>query len=98
MRCGPPLEANRSAGMHRDPYVVRNKKRLREPKANPGMPTSPKRPGRSFSDERQLIALAKTSDLETIAKRIGKKPEAILKMARRLGLSVIQTAKTRAPR
>jgi hypothetical protein len=52
------------------------------------MATSPKRPGRSFSDERQLIKLAKTSDLETIIKRTGRKPEAVLKMATRLGISL----------
>jgi hypothetical protein len=62
------------------------------------MATSPKRTGRSFSEERQLIELAKTSDLETIVKRTGRKPEAVLKMARRLGLSISGKAKTRAAR
>jgi hypothetical protein len=52
------------------------------------MATSPKRPGRSFSDERQLIKLAKTSDLETIVKRTGRRPKAVLEMAKRLGLSI----------
>ena len=83
--------------MPRDPYVREKYETAARAEGKPWNATSPKRPGRSFSDERQLITLAKTSDLETIAKRIGKKPEAVLKMARRLGLSVIQTAKTRAP-
>ena len=62
------------------------------------MPTSPKRPGRSFSNERQLMELAKTLDLETIVKKTGRKPEAVLKMARRLGLSIKGKAKTRVAR
>jgi hypothetical protein len=52
------------------------------------MAISAKRPGRSFSEERQLIELARTSDLETIVKRTARKPEAVLKMAKRLGLSI----------
>jgi hypothetical protein len=52
------------------------------------MATAPKRPGRSFSDERRLIELAKTKDLETIVKETGRKPEAVLKMATRLGISL----------
>jgi hypothetical protein len=62
------------------------------------MPATPKRPGRSFSNERQLIELAKTLDLISIVKRTGRKPEAILKMAKRLGLSIKGKAKTRAAR
>jgi hypothetical protein len=49
---------------------------------------APKRTGRSFSGERELIALAKTMDLEAIVKKTGRKPEAICKMAKRLGLSI----------
>jgi hypothetical protein len=52
------------------------------------MATAPKRPGRSFSDERRLIELAKTMDLEAIVRRTGRKPETLLKMARRLGVSL----------
>jgi len=55
-----------------------------------------KRPGRSFSDKRRLIELAKTKDLEVIVKRTGRKPEAVLKMARRLGISVKSASRTRA--
>jgi hypothetical protein len=62
------------------------------------MATSPKRSGRSFSEERKLIELAKTSDLETIVKSTGRKTEAIIKMARRLGISINGKAKTRAAR
>jgi hypothetical protein len=52
------------------------------------MATAPRRPGRSFSSERELIELAKTMDLEGIVKKTGRKPEAICKMAKRLGLSI----------
>jgi hypothetical protein len=44
------------------------------------------------------MELAKTLDLETIVKKTGRKPEAVLKMARRLGLSIKGKAKTRASR
>jgi hypothetical protein len=48
-----------------------------------------KRPGpRSWAADRQLIELAKTMDLEAIAKKTGRKPEAILKTAKRLGISI----------
>jgi hypothetical protein len=38
-----------------------------------------------------LIELAKTMDIETIAKRTGRKPLAVLKMATRLGISLKST-------
>jgi hypothetical protein len=60
------------------------------------MATTPKRPGRSFSDERRLIELAKTFYLQAIVRRTGRKPEALLKMAKRLGLSIYGKGKTRA--
>jgi hypothetical protein len=47
-----------------------------------------KRPGRSFSNERQLIELAQTMDLEGIVKKTGRNPKTILKMARRLGIKI----------
>jgi hypothetical protein len=59
---------------------------------------APRRPGRSFSDERQLIELAKTIGLEAIAKKIGKTPKAVLKMAMRLGVSIKGKAKAKASR
>jgi hypothetical protein len=46
------------------------------------------RTGRSFSSERQLIELAKTMDLEAIEKKTGRKPEAIVRMAKRLGIKI----------
>jgi hypothetical protein len=52
------------------------------------MAIASKRPGRSFSDERQLIELAKAIDLEAIAKKTGRNPKAILKIAKRLGISL----------
>jgi hypothetical protein len=52
------------------------------------MATATKRPGRSFSDERHLIELAKTLDFQTILKRTGRKPAALLMMAKRLGASL----------
>jgi hypothetical protein len=62
------------------------------------MAITSRRPGRSFSDERRLIELAKTNDLEAIVIRTGRKPMAVLKMATRLGLSINGKAKTRATR
>ena len=52
------------------------------------MAAAPKRPGRSFANERQIIDLAKTIDLEAIVKRTGRKPKAILMMAMRLGIKI----------
>jgi hypothetical protein len=51
------------------------------------MATAPKT-GRSFSSERQLIELAKTVDIEGIVKKTGWKPEAIVRMAKRLGIKI----------
>jgi hypothetical protein len=52
------------------------------------MAVAPRRPGRSFANDRQLIDLAKTMNLEAIAKKTGRKPKALLKMAKRLGISL----------
>lgn len=60
------------------------------------MATAPKRPGRSFSDERQLIELAKTIDLEAIAKKTGRNPKAIVKIAKRLGISLKSAERPKA--
>jgi hypothetical protein len=62
------------------------------------MANATKRPGRSFADERQLIEMAKAFGLETIVKRTGRKTEAVLKMAKRLGLPIYGKGKTRATR
>jgi hypothetical protein len=61
------------------------------------MSTTPKRPApNSRASDRELIALAKTLDLETIVKRTGRKPEAILKMAKRLGVSLKSASRRKA--
>jgi len=53
-----------------------------------------KRPGpHSWAPDRELIKLAKTMDLEAIVKESGRSPEAILKTAKRLGLSMRRNAK-----
>jgi len=53
-----------------------------------------KRPGsHTWAADRELIALAKTKSLETIARKTGRTPEAILKTAKRLGLSIRRNAK-----
>jgi hypothetical protein len=53
------------------------------------MATGPKRPEKySWAVDRELIELAKTMDLEAIVKRTGRKPEAVLKMAKRLGIKI----------
>jgi hypothetical protein len=38
--------------------------------------------------DRELIEMAKTSDLEAIVQKTGRRGEAILKMAKRLGISL----------
>jgi DNA-binding Lrp family transcriptional regulator len=43
---------------------------------------------RSLASDRQLVELAKTMDLEEIAKKTGRKPEALLKRVRRLGIKI----------
>jgi hypothetical protein len=44
--------------------------------------------GPSMKSDRELIALARTMSLKSIAKKMGRKPQAILKTAKRLGLSI----------
>jgi homospermidine synthase len=62
------------------------------------MATAPKRPEPySWAVGRELIALAKTLDLK-IVKMTGRKPEAVLKMAKRLGVSLRSAKRTRAKR
>jgi hypothetical protein len=53
------------------------------------MATAPKRlHPRSWASDRTLIELVKTMDLEAIAKKTRRKPEAILKTAKRLGIKI----------
>jgi hypothetical protein len=52
------------------------------------MAVKPKRPGRSYAAQRELIELAKKLDLAGIVKKTGSRPDQILKRARRLGLSI----------
>jgi hypothetical protein len=48
-----------------------------------------KRPGgASYAAQPEMVELAKKLDLAGIVKKTGSKPEAILKRARRLGLSI----------
>jgi hypothetical protein len=47
-----------------------------------------KNTGPSMKAERDLIEMSKTMDLATIVKKTGRKPEAILRTARRLGVSI----------
>ena len=47
-----------------------------------------KNTGPSMKAERDLIEMAKTMDLAAIVKKTGRKPEAILRTARRLGVSI----------
>jgi hypothetical protein len=44
--------------------------------------------GPSMKSDRELIELARTVDLDAIAKKMKRKPEAILKTARRLGIEI----------
>jgi hypothetical protein len=44
---------------------------------------------RSFAEDRRLIQLAGSlKSLEAVSKRLGRKPEAVAKMAKRLGVSL----------
>jgi hypothetical protein len=53
------------------------------------MATALKRTGlRSWAADRELIELAKTMALGAIVKKTGRKPEAVLKTAKRLGISI----------
>jgi hypothetical protein len=53
------------------------------------MATTPKRlHPRAWAADRELIALAKTKTLEAIVKKTGRKPDAIIKQAKRLGISI----------
>jgi hypothetical protein len=53
------------------------------------MAIGPKRPEPySRAIDRELIELAKTLNLEAIVKRTGRKPENVLKMAKRLGIKI----------
>jgi hypothetical protein len=53
------------------------------------MTIKPRPPGRaSFAAQRELIQMARKLDLAGIVKKNGSKSEAILKRARRLGLSI----------
>jgi hypothetical protein len=45
--------------------------------------------------DRELIELAKTSELEAIVKKTGRRPEAVLKMAKRLGVSLMAVDRPR---
>jgi hypothetical protein len=44
--------------------------------------------GRSYAFDRALIEMAKTMDLNEIAKKTGRVPTGILKTALRLGISI----------
>jgi hypothetical protein len=47
-----------------------------------------KKRGSSMKADRELIGMARTMDLKAIAKKTGRKPESILKTARRLCLTI----------
>lgn len=46
------------------------------------------RKGRSFASDREMVEMAKTMDLHSIAKKTGRTPEAILRTAKRLSISI----------
>ncbi|WP_159008969.1 hypothetical protein [Bradyrhizobium sp. S69] len=62
------------------------------------MATAAKRLARSWASDREPIALVQKLDLEAIAKKTGRKPEAILKTARRLGISLKSADRRKAKR
>jgi hypothetical protein len=44
--------------------------------------------GRSLASDRAMVEMAKTMDLNAIAKKTGRSPESIFKTAMRLGISI----------
>jgi hypothetical protein len=48
-----------------------------------------------MESDRELIALSKTKTLEALADQLQRSPAEILKKAKRLGLSIKQTAKAK---
>jgi hypothetical protein len=44
--------------------------------------------GRSFASDRALVEMAKTMDLNAIAKKTRRSPESVFKTAMRLGISI----------
>jgi hypothetical protein len=51
----------------------------------------------SFADDRRLIKLARSlKSLEAVAKQLGRKPEAVAKSARRLGVSLKSASRPKA--
>jgi hypothetical protein len=54
------------------------------------------KPGRSFADERRLIALAASlKSLEAVAKALGRTPQSVARSAKRLGVSLRSRSKGR---
>jgi hypothetical protein len=55
--------------------------------------------GRSFADERRLMALAgKLKSLEAVASALGRTPESVAKSAKRLGISLRPRSDLKAKR
>jgi hypothetical protein len=53
------------------------------------MATAPKRTSLSgYASQRELIELVKTLDLDSIVRKTGRTPKAILESARRLGIKI----------
>jgi hypothetical protein len=52
--------------------------------------------GRSYAAQRELIVMAKTMSLAAIAKRTGRSPESILRMAKRIGATIKGRPKPKA--
>jgi hypothetical protein len=50
-------------------------------------------PAWSMKTDRELIALSKTRTLNALADHFDRSPKAILRLAKRLGLSIKRTAK-----
>jgi hypothetical protein len=52
------------------------------------MATKPKRRGRSLADDRELFEMAKKLGLNAIVRRTGRKPESIMRTAKRIGAAI----------
>jgi hypothetical protein len=60
------------------------------------MAATPRRPGRSFADDRELFEMAKTLDLKAIVKKTGRRPASVLKAALRIGAVIKGRPKPKA--
>jgi hypothetical protein len=60
------------------------------------MANNPKRTGRSYAAQRELVEMARTMDLNAIVKKTGRTPESIMRKAKRIGATITGRPKPKA--